>query len=74
MTSLDDPSGLSIAEEAHAAGAVEPQDHTPTCRIEVTIEAMMNGADARRMTTGLAAELLSRSDVTEVVWSVQERG
>jgi hypothetical protein len=70
---MNDPSGLSLAEEAHAAGAVEPTLVLPNVqvRLEFIVRGTPQHADAIAGT--LAAELSARSDVAHgVTYSVGE--
>ncbi|HEY5945539.1 MAG TPA: hypothetical protein VIV40_08605 [Kofleriaceae bacterium] len=72
--SAHDPSGLALAEEAHAAGAVEPVDALPN--FTVVVEFVVHGTreHAESIAGTLAYELAVRSDVAgNVTCSIDPR-
>lgn len=71
-----DPSGHALAEEAYAAGAVEPGDVVAphfTIELRCVIAPLTVGdprGNAELTASILATELMARSDVLECVYTV----
>lgn len=71
---IHDPSGLGLAEEAHAAGAVEPADEQPNFDVEISFVVRQHTRSrAEVIAETFCTELVARSDVERVTWSVTER-
>jgi len=69
-----DPSGLGLAEEAHAAGVVELSDVLPNFTVQVEFVVRGTREHAESVAGTLAYELSARSDVAgSVSMSVDAR-
>lgn len=72
--STHDPSGHALAEEAHAAGAVEPAASLPNFTVQVEFVVRGTREHAESIAGTLAYELSARSDVAgSVAYSVDAR-
>lgn len=75
MNVADDPSGLALAERAHAAGAVEPGDVVSTCAVSLSFRARGSRASVQRFVDELTVVLLEVPGVEmPVSVSVVENG
>lgn len=72
MTSEHDPSGHALAEQAHAAGVVEPPVVVPTFTVSVSFELRGTEQHADAVMFTLLSELSARSDVVSTSGSFVE--
>jgi hypothetical protein len=68
-----DDSGRALAEEAHAAGAVEQLDPQPNQAVAIELVVRGNLAEASRVALALEELAVSRKSVLFVGWTVTSR-
>lgn len=74
MTSLDDPSGRTLAEQAHAAGAVDEPAGLPLIDVTLSFAARGSKDDADVIVRNLSLILLEHADVVQpLTYTFQER-